>query len=49
MSKRKEVRYIITYKDGTDIITRTVRKDALNNFLIGLDCCGCKIIEVVKA
>ena len=45
----KEIKiYTITYFDGDERIVETIDSTKFSNFMMGLDCCGCEIVEIVE-
>jgi hypothetical protein len=48
MFKKVRITYTVTYRDGDDIRVTKVDRHGLNNLLIGIDCIGGEVIEVVK-
>ena len=47
-SKTKEDKkmFRITYVDGIEKFIEVVDRYSFSNFIMGLDCCGCEILEI---
>ena len=44
---KKEIKtYKVTYIDGDETFTEIVNSNGYSNFMMGLDMCGCEVLEV---
>ena len=44
---KKEIKtYKVTYIDGDETFTEIVSSNGYSNFMMGLDMCGCEVLEV---
>ena len=45
--RNKEIKtYKVTYIDGDETFTEIVNSNGYSNFMMGLDMCGCEVLEV---